>query len=83
MAIHYPENNLKILDYNRVLKTLNGITNEQFLEKIAESYDIKGPLPDDADTKPSAKGECTLYLGNKWYSLKVKEDKIDKENLIK
>lgn len=43
MAIHYPESNLKILDYNRVLKSLNGISNEEFLGKIAESYDIEGP----------------------------------------
>lgn len=40
MAIHYPESNLKILDYNRVLKTLNDISKEDFLGKISESYDI-------------------------------------------
>lgn len=40
MAIHYPESNLKILDYNRVLKTLNDIPKEEFLGKISESYDI-------------------------------------------
>lgn len=33
--------------------------------------------------KPTLKGECSLYLGYKWYKLKVKEDKIDKSNLIK
>jgi uncharacterized protein (DUF1015 family) len=44
MAIHYPESNLKIMDYNRVLKSLNGMTNEQFLEKVSANYDIAGPL---------------------------------------
>jgi len=44
MAIHYPESNLKILDYNRVLKSINDLNEEQFLEKIGESYDIIGPL---------------------------------------
>jgi uncharacterized protein (DUF1015 family) len=63
MAIHYPESNLKILDYNRVLKSINDLTESQFLEKIGESYDISGPLPQDSDPKPKAKGECSLYIG--------------------
>jgi hypothetical protein len=53
MAIHYPESNLKIMDYNRVLKTINGISNEDFLAKIGESYDIRGPLESSADPKPT------------------------------
>jgi uncharacterized protein (DUF1015 family) len=44
MAIHYPETNLKIMDYNRVLKTINGLSNEEFLSRISESYDINGPV---------------------------------------
>ena len=35
MAIHYPESNLKILDYNRVLRSLNGLTIEEFVSRVA------------------------------------------------
>lgn len=49
MAIHYPESTLKILDYNRALKTLNGMSDEEFMTKISESYDVSpydgGDLP--------------------------------------
>jgi uncharacterized protein (DUF1015 family) len=68
MAIHYPESNLKIMDYNRVLKTLGELTPDQFLERVGESYQIHGPL-DEELPKPSKKGECTLFLANKWYRL--------------
>lgn len=40
MAIHYPETNLKILDYNRVLRSLNGLTNDAFIERVSEAYDM-------------------------------------------
>jgi len=53
MAIHYPESHLKVMDYNRVLKTLNGLTSQEFLEKISESYDIKGPLTESEDSRPT------------------------------
>lgn len=41
MAIHYPESTLKILDYNRVLRTLNGMSSEEFLTKVSDSYEIE------------------------------------------
>lgn len=83
MAIYYPESNLKILDYNRVLKTLNDISTQEFMDKIAESYEIQGPLPEGEDPKPTKKGECTLYIDHKWYRLNIKDEKIDKSNLVK
>ena len=82
MGIHYPESNLKILDYNRVLKALNGMTNEDFLAKLSESYDVT-PYEGADLPKPQIKGESSLYLGHKWYKLRVKEEKIDKSNLVK
>lgn len=82
MAIHYPESNLKIMDYNRVLKSLNGLTTEQFLEKVSESYHIEA-IPEGHDFKPKAKFNCSLYIDKKWFSCTVKEDKIDKANPVK
>lgn len=71
MAIHYPENNLKILDYNRVLKSLSGLSNEDFLTRISDSYEIR--LKGEGENKkPSAKFESSLLLEGKWYSIRVK-----------
>lgn len=53
MAIHYPESNLKIMDYNRVLKSINGLSNQEFLEKISESYHVNGPLDTAEDPHPT------------------------------
>jgi uncharacterized protein (DUF1015 family) len=82
MAIHFPDTNLKILDYNRVLKTLNGISNDEFLARVSESYDVS-PIEEGGEPHPRSKGECSLYLEKKWFRLKVKESKLDHSNLVK
>ena len=68
MAIHYPESMLNIMDYNRVLRTLNDIPTEEFIQKVAESYDIS-PIEEGQDPKPTKKGQCSLYIDKKWLSL--------------
>ena len=50
---------------------------------MSESYEIKGPLDESEDPKPTKKNECTLFLGHKWYRLNVKPEMVDKTNLIK
>jgi uncharacterized protein (DUF1015 family) len=67
LAVHFPDNQLKILDYNRVIKDLNGLTGEQLLEKLSESFVIV-----DKGTEvytPSHLHNFAMYLGKKWYSL--------------
>jgi uncharacterized protein (DUF1015 family) len=51
MALHYPADNLMILDYNRILKSLNGLSNEEFIGKLSEHFEIK-EIADGSDTKP-------------------------------
>mmetsp|Transcript_4494 Transcript_4494/g.8215 ORF Transcript_4494/g.8215 Transcript_4494/m.8215 type:complete len:419 (-) Transcript_4494:864-2120(-) len=82
MAIHYPSTNLKIMDYNRVLRSLNGMSSQEFLSKFGESYDIQ-PLEAGGDPKPRKKGECSLYIDKKWYRCNVKAGKVDHTNLVK
>lgn len=83
MAIHFPETNLKILDYNRILRHLNGLSNEEFIARVQENYDVTGPLDASEDSHPRAKGESSLYIGGQWYRLNIKADKVDTTNLIK
>jgi len=67
LAVHFPANQLRIIDYNRVVKDLNGLEPNQFLEKLKISFEVseKG----DKVYKPAALHNISMYLGGKWYSL--------------
>ena len=70
MAVSFPANQLTIIDYNRVVKDLNGLTPAEFLARIAENFVIeeKG----EEIYKPNALHNFALYLEGKWYSLTAK-----------
>jgi len=70
LAVHFPDNQLQIMDYNRVIKDLNGLTAEEFKQKIAENFDIeeKG----NTEYRPEALHKFGMYLEGKWYALTVK-----------
>jgi uncharacterized protein (DUF1015 family) len=72
LAVHFPDNQLSIIDYNRVVKDLNGLTSKQFLEKLAFNFIIeeKG----QAIYKPDRLHNFSLYLDGIWYSLTAKPD---------
>ncbi len=65
LSVFFPEDELEILDYNRVLKTLGDNTGEEILTKIAKAGFAVGEESSDV-TKPTEKGEFGLYLGGKW-----------------
>jgi uncharacterized protein (DUF1015 family) len=70
MAVIFPESHLKIIDYNRVVKDLNGLTSGQFIEKLKESFELeeKGA----SEYRPNGLHNFSMYLGGKWYSLTAK-----------
>lgn len=70
LSILFPAEELMIMDYNRVVRDLNGQTPEEFLKVLENSCQIR---PCQAYSKPSQKGFMTLYLDEKWYSLKFKD----------
>lgn len=67
MAVAFPASHLKIIDYNRVVKDLNGLSSEEFLEKLKENFEVeeKG----EEIYKPRELHNFSLYLDGKWYSL--------------
>ena len=74
LSVLFADEQLMIMDYNRVVKDLNGYKPEQFLEKVSKVFDVA--LDQNTDHHPSCKGEFTMYLNEKWYRLAVKnEDK--------
>ena len=75
LAVCFPESHLKVMDYNRVVKDLNGLSDEEFLQKVALHFEIeeKG----EEIYKPAKIHNFALYLSGKWYSLTAKEGTYD------
>jgi uncharacterized protein (DUF1015 family) len=67
LAVAYPVNEMKIWDYNRVVKDLNGMTPESFLAKLKASFEVREV---SGQAKPAARREFGLYLSGKWYIMK-------------
>jgi uncharacterized protein (DUF1015 family) len=73
LSVIFPDNQMQILDYNRVVKDLNGLTIDQFLDHISQSFKInahKEPI------KPQNPREFGMYLNGQWYKLEIHPDKI-------
>jgi uncharacterized protein (DUF1015 family) len=71
LSVLFPDSELMIMDYNRVVKDLNGLTSEEFLDKLKEKFDI---TKENEAVKPSKKAEFGLYLDKTWYRLSAHED---------
>ena len=80
LAVCFPDNQLTIIDYNRVVKDLNGLTSNEFLAKIAEHFDIEDKGTDIY--KPARLHNFALYLGGHWYSLTAHPDTYDDHDPI-
>jgi uncharacterized protein (DUF1015 family) len=70
LAVHFPDNQLTIIDYNRVVKDLNGITREAFLEKLKINFEVEEKGLDIF--KPGQLHNFSMYFDGKWYSLTAK-----------
>lgn len=70
LAVVFPDNQLKIIDYNRVVKDLNGLTPAQLVEKLGHDFEVKEM--GKAIYKPAKLHNFGMYLDGKWYSLTAK-----------
>lgn len=80
MAVCFQASQLTILDYNRVVKDLNGMTSEEFLQALSKNFVVE--LKGSDIYKPASLHEFSLYLDNKWYCLKAKEGTYDNNDPI-
>jgi uncharacterized protein (DUF1015 family) len=80
LAVHFPDDQLTIIDYNRLVKDLNGLEIPAFMTKLAEVFDIteKG----NEIYKPDALHNFSMYLEGKWYSLTAKAGTYDDKDPI-
>ncbi|MDR1221391.1 MAG: DUF1015 domain-containing protein [Tannerella sp.] len=70
MAVCFPANQLTVIDYNRVVKDLNGLSDETFLQKLAEDFEVE--KKGETVFKPSKLHEFSIYLSGNWYALTAK-----------
>ena len=68
MAVLFPHNQLNIIDYNRVVKDLNGLNIQTFLEKLSEKFLVR-EFPSSNGYRPVVKHDFGMYLDGKWYRL--------------
>ncbi len=80
MAVCFPDNQLTIIDYNRVVKDLNGLTDEEFIAKVKENFDVEEKGAEIY--KPNKLHNFSMYLSGKWYSMTAKEGTYDDNDPI-
>jgi uncharacterized protein (DUF1015 family) len=80
MAVHFPDNQLHIIDYNRLVKDLNGLSTESFLSALNNTFEVKAH--GNGIYKPAKLHEFSMYLGGKWYSLNAKPGTYDDNDPI-
>jgi uncharacterized protein (DUF1015 family) len=80
LAVHFPASQLTICDYNRLVKDLNGLTEQKFIEKLKVNFEVKEKSFDEY--KPKHLHKFGMYLNGKWYSLTAKEGTINESDPI-
>ncbi len=79
LAVAFPDNELEIMDYNRVVKDLNGLSADAFIEKLGEKFIVSKC---DRRFKPDKKHTFGMLIENQWFSLEAKSDIIAEENPV-
>ncbi|HHC71908.1 MAG TPA: DUF1015 domain-containing protein [Thiotrichales bacterium] len=79
LSVIFPDNQMKILDYNRVVKDLNGLSPEAFLSRVAEAFRVE---PAAEAVRPARTGEFGMYLAGRWYRLTVHPDRVPADDPV-
>ena len=81
LSVVFDSDELAIMDYNRVVKSLNGLDKDEFFSKVKEKFEISEPS--DKIIKPSKKHDFSMYVEGKWYLITAKEGTFDESNPVK
>lgn len=80
LAYFISEKNMQIMDYNRLVHDLNGLTREEFLAQLANKFEVQ--QVDDISTHPRKIRAILLYIGLSWYEIKIPTEMVDKEDVV-
>lgn len=84
LAVIFPDNQLYVMDYNRAVKDLNGLTADQLLDKVKEIFNVTELNVSEAkDAKPQSRGEFAMLLDSQWYKLNVKNQYVPENDPVK
>lgn len=81
LSVVFDSDELAIMDYNRVVKSLNGLDKDEFFSKVKEKFEISEPSGEII--KPSKKHDFSMYVECKWYLITAKEGTFDESNPVK
>ncbi len=81
LSVLFPDEQLYIMDYNRVVKDLNGNSEASFMDKVAEKFAIE-PYQGEGQYKPEAKHAFGMYMDGKWYKLTAKAGTYDENDPV-
>ena len=81
LSVIFPAGELAIMDYNRMVHDLNGLTEQEFLQKLADFFDVT-PYTGDGLPKPAAKHQMSLLLPGGWYQLRVRDGIFDEDDPV-
>jgi uncharacterized protein (DUF1015 family) len=73
LAVAFPDNQMQILDYNRLVKDLNGMSRDTLVARVAQAFDVK---PEAGAVKPARAGEFGMYLPGQWYRLRIRAEHV-------
>lgn len=79
LSVLFPHDQLMIMDYNRTVKDLNGLTTEEFISRIQENFDVK---KSDVPVKPVSKGQIGMYIEKQWYCLTAKDNLFEGKDAV-
>jgi uncharacterized protein (DUF1015 family) len=79
LTVLFPHDQMRIWDYNRVIKDLNGLSADAFLAKLGEKFTV---TPASAQVKPDKPTRFGMYLGGRWYQLDIKPDLVPKNDPV-
>ena len=80
LAVAFPDDELEIMDYNRVVRNLNGLSRDKFFNLVSEKFDIK---PVEGRAKPQQRHTFGMYIDGKWYMLTAKPEIVDETDPVK
>jgi len=79
LSVVFPDDQMMILDYNRVVTDLNGLDAASFIEKVKENFTV---TEEDTQVKPATNREFGMYLGGKWYRLRINDELVPTDDPV-
>lgn len=79
LSVIFPDHQVRILDYNRVVRDLNGLSKDEFLKRLAAAYQV---TPAPGPVRPARRGEVGMYLAGRWYRLQIHPERVPADDPV-